>query len=603
VTRLRAGAATDVGLARPNNQDQFVLASPIFAVADGMGGHAAGEVASQTAVEALRRAFGAAGASPQAVVEAMRAANRAVWERAQAHAELRGMGTTLTAVALVDDDGAEAMAVVNVGDSRTYRLRNGALDQVTVDHSYVAELVANGQIDEAEAEVHPQRHVLTRALGVAPDVAVDLRVQPPVAGDRYLLCSDGLSREVTDAQIGSTLRRLADPAEAARELVAEAKLHGGSDNITVVVVDVLADEAGPDGADDGAPTLALPTVGSTDGPVGDGGPAGRGGEGPSIGAGGPDGGSPADGTDDRRPLVDLTAAVSRAVLAGPPQTELTGQHDLGPRVTGVAATPVGPVAPPGGAVGPSAPLAGPPGASAGRPATTAAPAPPVGRTAASGPAPASRLATSAGSVAAAGPASPVALATAAPPAPAAGPRVRRRRRDKVPRARLITVRVVGFVLLLVAVLFVAAVGTEYYARSAYFVGLRARQLTIFQGRPGGVLWWKPTIAQNTGVTTSDVEPYHLAALRAGVQESSMGAARTYVSNLRAEMGATAPVAPPTPTTTATATAATGTTTHAATTHAATTHAATTHAATTDAATTDALTSAARTITATVPVTR
>jgi serine/threonine protein phosphatase PrpC len=245
VTRLRAGAATDVGLVRANNQDQLLVDDPVFAVADGMGGHAAGEVASRTAVDALQIAFhdddGSDGTGPEAVAEAVRAANRAVWEQAQAHAELRGMGTTLTAIALVPftpahgaAPGRDGLAVANVGDSRTYRLRHGQLEQLTVDHSYVAELVAEGRIDAAEAEFHPQRHVLTRALGVAPDVDVDLMTVDAEPDDRYLLCSDGLSREVTDAQIASVLRRLVDPGDAARELVAEAKRRGGNDNITVV---------------------------------------------------------------------------------------------------------------------------------------------------------------------------------------------------------------------------------------------------------------------------------------------------------------------------------------------------------------------------------
>jgi protein phosphatase len=441
VTSLRAGAATDIGMVRANNQDQLLLAAPVFAVADGMGGHAAGEVASLTAVDALRAAFEHGPvASPQALAEAARAANRAVWDTAQTDAELYGMGTTLTALALVPDGaGAETVAVVNVGDSRTYRFSDGDLEQVTLDHSYVAELVAEGRIDEAEAEVHPQRHVLTRALGVAPDVDVDLLVIPPVPGDRYVLCSDGLSREVTDAQVAALLRRLSDPGDAARELVATAKLHGGSDNITVVVVDVVAD--GPD-----APAAVAP------------GPA-------------------------TEVLPSLTAAdLARSPAERTPDPEKPGVPEMPEEPAGDAAPDAGaPVVLP--ATGTSEADPDEPG--------------PVGR------------------------------------------RERRRaaKAAREPRARLVTVRVVAFVVALVAIVVVAGLGTAYYARRTYYVGLRGGQVVIFKGRPGGVLWWQPTTAEVTGLSESDVLSYNLPALRAGEQESSLRAARAYVGNLRAEKAA------------------------------------------------------------------
>ncbi|MGH8919117.1 MAG: Stp1/IreP family PP2C-type Ser/Thr phosphatase, partial [Actinomycetes bacterium] len=232
--------------------DNLLLADPLYAVADGMGGHAAGEVASETAVQALESAWkGSSPPTPEALAEAARAANRAVWEKAQADADLRGMGTTLVAVALVD----EQLAVINVGDSRAYRLRQGELSQLTSDHSLVAELVAEGQIHSDEAEFHPQRHVLTRALGVDANVGVDLQTLDVETGDRVLLCSDGLCREVSDDQIAAILRRLADPTEAAKEMVNEAKASGGNDNITVVVVDAVVVDAVGDAA------VAAPTVG------------------------------------------------------------------------------------------------------------------------------------------------------------------------------------------------------------------------------------------------------------------------------------------------------------------------------------------------------
>ncbi|MDP9071525.1 MAG: Stp1/IreP family PP2C-type Ser/Thr phosphatase, partial [Actinomycetota bacterium] len=241
MTALRAGAATDVGRVRSNNQDHLLMADPLFAVADGMGGHAGGEVASLTAVEALLAGFDA-NRTADGLADAVRNANEAVWKRARERTELRGMGTTMTALALVRENGEEALAIVNVGDSRAYLLRDGDLDQLTDDHSVPKELERAGRLSAEEAAVHPQHNVLTRALGIEPEVEVDCFRVIPYRGDRILLASDGLFNEVSDKDIASVLRRMDDPDEAARELVAMAKEHGGNDNITVVVVDVVDDD-------------------------------------------------------------------------------------------------------------------------------------------------------------------------------------------------------------------------------------------------------------------------------------------------------------------------------------------------------------------------
>jgi serine/threonine protein phosphatase PrpC len=501
VTRLRAGAATDVGLVRANNQDQLLVDDPVFAVADGMGGHAAGEVASRTAVDALQIAFhdddGSDGTGPEAVAEAVRAANRAVWEQAQAHAELRGMGTTLTAIALVPftpahgaAPGRDGLAVANVGDSRTYRLRHGQLEQLTVDHSYVAELVAEGRIDAAEAEFHPQRHVLTRALGVAPDVDVDLMTVDAEPDDRYLLCSDGLSREVTDAQIASVLRRLVDPGDAARELVAEAKRRGGNDNITVVG-GVNGDDAPP-----AEPTQAVPVVVA---------PAAARPGGDGTGPDGPDGGVVPDAA--------LAAAAAAPAPSGTPAptagtptagTEAASTTDAGTK----GSRPRGSGTENSGAENSGTKRSGTNGSGTnGAGATTRG----TGR---GGTAPGDDGRDGAGS--------------ARP-----GRRERRRleRAGRAPRPRVLTLRLVLFFVGLLVILGAAFAGTAYYARSTYFVALRGRQITIFQGRPGGVLWWKPTVARASTVTTAQIEPHNLAALRTGVQEASLSAAQAYIDNL------------------------------------------------------------------------
>lgn len=396
---LRAGSATDVGLVRPENQDQLLVADPLYAVADGMGGHAAGEVASSVAIEALNNAFDRSGPlNPDNLIQAALAANRAVWDEAEANPEMRGMGTTLVALALVEGD---QLAIVNIGDSRLYVFHDEELRQVTSDHNLVAEMVAQGRISKEEAEVHPRRNIMTRALGVEPDVPVDLFVEPAVPGDRYLLCSDGLPREVSDELIAAVLRRLANPQDAAKELVNEAKNRGGNDNITVVVVDVTESAVSREEEDVTAVTVAAP--------VQEGG--GRGGR-------------------------------------------------------------------------------------------------------------------------------------------------RFRRRQPRPKAfsSPVTLRVVAFVLVLLVIIGLGAFGVVWYARSGYFVGLQHQQIVIYQGRPGGVLWMKPTLKERTDYTTADVLPVHLQTLQSGQQEASLAAARSYVQRLVEEKqqsaGASGPPATTPPTTVA-----------------------------------------------------
>ncbi|HET8929459.1 MAG TPA: Stp1/IreP family PP2C-type Ser/Thr phosphatase, partial [Acidimicrobiales bacterium] len=239
---LAAGGATDVGMVRSANQDSWLIADRLWAVADGMGGHQGGEVASQVTIEVLGEHFDEF--TSEALVSAAFDANTAVHTRASQHAELRGMGTTLCALALVDtDDGKQALSIINVGDSRCYRWRDGEMTQITRDHSLVEDMRAAGQITDAEAAVHPHRNIVTRALGIQPEVKVDTFAAVPTAGDRYVLCSDGLFNEVTVDRIAATLRRLADPQEAALELIRQANESGGRDNVTCVVVDVI-DDAG-----------------------------------------------------------------------------------------------------------------------------------------------------------------------------------------------------------------------------------------------------------------------------------------------------------------------------------------------------------------------
>lgn len=250
MSTLRWGAATHPGMVRPDNEDAYVTEGPVFAVADGMGGHLAGEVASEMAVAALRRRLveHAAPNDVGAIVSAVRTANLEIHEAASRSAERRGMGTTLTALAVLNgrSDGDERLALVNVGDSRAYVLRGGRLHQLSVDHSYVQELISSGQLDPADARTHPHRNIVTRALGIDRNVHVDAWTLPLVTGDRFLLCSDGLVDEVVDEAIAELLQAIDDPQQAAEQLVATANRHGGRDNTTVVVLDIVEGGPSPD---------------------------------------------------------------------------------------------------------------------------------------------------------------------------------------------------------------------------------------------------------------------------------------------------------------------------------------------------------------------
>jgi serine/threonine protein phosphatase PrpC len=236
--KLAAASATDQGLVRQNNEDSFLIDDQraLFAVADGMGGHRGGEVASRTAIEALRAAV----ANGFALHEAIGRANLAVLERAAGDTELSGMGTTLTAVVAL---GGHQILIGHVGDSRAYLLQDGSLHRATDDHSLVEEMVREGRLTPEQAESHPQRAIVTRALGVDEELAVDLYTLDVAERDRVVLCSDGLTTMVRERDIERMTRTEADPQRLADALVAAANAAGGEDNITVVVIDVLEVDA------------------------------------------------------------------------------------------------------------------------------------------------------------------------------------------------------------------------------------------------------------------------------------------------------------------------------------------------------------------------
>ena len=253
----RTAGLTDTGRKRRHNEDSFVLSPPVFAIADGMGGANAGEVASELAVEALRE-VPSDGDGEGRVVSLIQEANRRVYERALEDAAASGMGTTMT-LALLEEN---AVRIGHVGDSRAYLLRNGELHQLTEDHSLVGELVRSGKLAPEDAESHPQRSVITRVLGTDPDVDVDRLTVETQPGDLFLLCSDGLYSMVGNDKILELVERhRGDLDAAAKALVRAANRVGGDDNITVVAFEIAPEgEAAPDDetAEDARPPEPAP---------------------------------------------------------------------------------------------------------------------------------------------------------------------------------------------------------------------------------------------------------------------------------------------------------------------------------------------------------
>lgn len=442
MTILRAGSATDVGRVRNANEDSRLIVADrsLFGVADGMGGHQGGEIASAMAVELAERHT--TERSLDSLMEAARVANRAIFEKAGAEPELSGMGTTLVALTLVDGPEGEELAWINVGDSRLYLMRDNELRQLSDDHSLVEELVRDGKLTANEAAYHPKRNIITRALGIDVDVNVDGKTILPLAGDRFVLCSDGLFNEVTVDQITSVLRRLADPDEAAAELVRLANDEGGRDNITVVVVDVVDDDgraAQIQAAREAAEAAAL-----------------------------------AAQNDPNADLDALDESLEPA-LAGRRSSLPASDADYGAESDDLFAG-----------------------------------------------------------------------------------------MDRL-QSRRLTWRVAIFVLALLGLVGVVAAAIGWQARNTYYVGVADGHVAIFQGRPGGTLWFDPTLNYQTEIDIDDVPDAIVPAIRAQKRFGSLSEANSYVLNLREQVDATTTTTTTTTTTSTTSTTSSTTTAPAATT--------------------------------------
>jgi protein phosphatase len=222
--------ASDLGRQRQGNEDNYFVRAPLFVVADGMGGAQAGEVASEMAVESFDGGL-PAGSPADGLVSVIEEANRRIHDRSRSEAQRAGMGTTVTAAYV----GEREVTIAHVGDSRAYVLRNGELTRLTRDHSLVGELVARGKLTEEQAETHPQRSVITRALGPEPEVQVDVQAYQARAGDVFMVCSDGLTSMVPEARVREILQAGSSLEGAGRDLIVAANDAGGRDNITVVL--------------------------------------------------------------------------------------------------------------------------------------------------------------------------------------------------------------------------------------------------------------------------------------------------------------------------------------------------------------------------------
>jgi len=555
--RLSWGGATHPGEIRPVNQDALFADRGLFVVADGMGGHQAGEVASRISVKTLA---GRDHSTVDELVAGVTAANDAVWDHASSGPEFKGMGTTLTALAVIGDGRPPRLGLVNVGDSRAYRLRGGDFVQLTEDHSYVAELVRRGQITESDAETHPYRNMVTRALGVAATVEVDRWEMSPEAGDVFLLCSDGLVNELADPTILEMLVGHDDPTESAKQLISAANEAGGRDNITVVIVRVDAED--PNRAE-------VPSEHHTASPLDTGVIA-------SV--------LPASATEETAEMVGLPAQLEETTAALTALDELGAELSPGdvvesesPEDDEVLPTTEENVDPPVKPVntlaafdlpvldGDEASLpwltdtssgAGTAGKSdrAGDLTDPPPPQPGSDESPTADPAPtgvAPRESSPSGSgathprqevVGSADPANTDGRSESDPTTPMAqftDPATAVRPVDHLDsnaRGWNATVAVTWRSLMFIAVALAVIVGAGallgWYARSAYYVGFSGDEVVVYQGRPDGVLWFDPTLEEGTGIFRQDLSDSINLQIQDLYETGTLAGARAFVEEIR-----------------------------------------------------------------------
>ncbi len=529
MSRFVVASATDKGHIRSINQDRSLATDYLVAVADGMGGHAGGEVAAKIAVDILYQGF-QENNSTNGLLSAIKGANRSIIDRSFRQADLKGMGTTLVAAALVvDEDVISHIVIVNVGDSRAYLLSaNGDLSRLTEDHSLVEELVSRGEITEAQALVHPHRHILTRALGIDDNVEIDAWELELDGSARILLCSDGLTNECSETEIKDLLTQYKDPKQAADQLVATALAHGGSDNVTVVIADV--GEAGGTGnrgellvsADKNAADNAEP-------------------EQNELGVAHQDL-IDSDDSDYHMGEEGLTTAVPKLSAGG---TEILAGSLIGT----VAGLPEGAPSADKNQDKTQAGLSAALDDEANHAAANKSQANDL--SAKQRQEPLSIQASSArnrqlvrhvisadraNSIKAKGTRHGTGLVNSNNRFSAPGKRVVKAD-QKVKEAVTdlpsppLTFRIVVFVILFIAVFAGAGATVYWYLHSSYYVGIDNGYVAIFQGRPGGFLSIKPTLYKKTDLPVGKVFSPELPALKSGMLESSLAKAEKIVHNL------------------------------------------------------------------------
>ncbi len=462
--------ASDTGRIRKNNQDSYLADGIVFAVADGMGGHVGGEIASKLAIDVFKDAFSDSQEYSN-IVEVVRQANSAILAKASNEPKLAGMGTTLCLLS-VANNGKDKLDLVNVGDSRGYLFRAGELYQLTDDHTLVSEMLKSGDISKDQAGSHRAKHILTRALGVDPDVEIDHWTIDPKVNDLYLLCSDGLTNEMADPEIGQVLAKPESAESMAQELVEVALANGGSDNVTCIVVQVKGVSSAPSllsGADK-TRIVELPSQTKLRERL--------------------QSATHSFGADmvERDRFIAVTQIQKEKLDEA---KDRRGQENVR-KFTGPAVR-VNPVNQVNQVISSSAPR------------------------------------------------SPELLAIPTPL-----PKRTTERRFRL--GSLLRSLVFLLVLVVVVAFGVSAIGI--YANHSYFVGLDHSNVAIYRGRPGGLLWYNPSLVEDTQLTTKQVAPYHLPDLTKGIVESSLSAATVYVTNLVNESKQISSVSVTSPTTTA-----------------------------------------------------
>jgi protein phosphatase len=613
VPKLLAGYASDTGRVRKRNEDLALVDPPLFAVADGMGGHAGGGEAARLAIEALSQSFrqqpGGAG-----LIRSMQYANFVVWQKGTDDSRLAGMGTTMVALAYLlagldktGNDGilrmeqpsrrsqavkkvrwyhrigmrhgSHSSAVIsgrgsgsagtvplavqagmseesgtstelrvtgdtpaisghglfvaaNVGDSRIYRYHDGQMIQISQDHSVAEELARRGKLTNAQAAVHPKRHMLTRVLGMGPEMEVDAWEVPAEIGDRFLLCSDGLSNEVSDSSLSAILEADPDPQRAADTMIRLANEHGGSDNITVVIVDVRSDDPDDPGimsesvTSFPAPEASTPSHSEVLAQA----QSGRDwGEEPPVSF-------PGHGDSPGWPVGTYTSSAPKPILSAGDATMMLDKTAIGREISNPARK-----------VGRNYALR----------LASAATIPPVAgwskrkRTDAQatnfadspeGTGEPSNQARSRSRLQRAQQSSrhPVEYAQASGSQEAVssvlGSKLSKggQADDPYGGQRLFSFRLVLFVLVFLAVVAGAFGVVRWYVDSSYFVMFKGNRIEVFQGRIGGFMGFEPHRVQATHLTFKDIAPYRISQLKAGVEEPSLAAADAYIKDLVAE---------------------------------------------------------------------